>query len=154
VPVRTADGQLLPATLSLSLPPSLQRDYPALSARFEAGLALGVLPELRAEASADSLAGQTLQFQWTDPRALWALQSLAMRGLLRFSTLAEERDRERERRRARLEPERESPEPAKPAGAAPRRLDQDGGPPPISTGTWLWHSARGFLRWLWQQLRS
>lgn len=146
LPVVTADGRALTASLTLTLLPALRQQHPEVAARLEAALQSGLLPPLQAEGRAESLAGQQLQFQWTDPRALWSMQNLAMRGLLRFPAAADERDRGRARQQAARELLRE-PEDELPEDAPPAARD-DGGPPRIGVGAWLWFSAGSFLRWL------
>lgn len=144
LPVLTADGRVMAANLKLALLPRLRMEFPDLAARLEAALAPGSLPALKAETTIELLRGQELQFQWTDPRALWPLQTLAMRGLLRFGSAAAARDR----RRA-PPPRPEAPPEPVPAPAVAPVID-DGGPPRISTGSWLWRSVVTFLRWLRQ----
>ncbi|HSW13225.1 MAG TPA: hypothetical protein VLI06_10335 [Solimonas sp.] len=146
MPVLTADGRVLTGSLSLSLLPALRQQHPEVAARLEAAVQPGQLGPLQAEGRAETLAGQQLQFQWTDPRALWPLQNLAMRGLLRFSTAAEERDRDT-RRRAAQQVLRE-PEAGAPEESLSGPLADDGGPPRIGVGAWLWFSARSFASWL------
>jgi len=144
LPVMTADGKLV-ANLSLALMPALRQEHPALAAQLEAALLAASLPALQTEDTTEALRGQLLQFQWADPRALWPLQNLAMRGLLRFPSLAEERDRSRARQRAASEVAQEGD--VEPLDEFPAPRD-DGGPPHIGVGAWLWFSAGSFLRWL------
>lgn len=145
LPVLTADGRVFGASLSLVLLPRLRQEHADLAARLEAALAAASLPSLKAGATVEALRGQELQFQWTDPRALWPLQTLAMRGLLRFTAPAEERDR---RAFVRAPPDADEDKVETAAPPRPAAAVDDGGPPRISTLHWLWFSAGSFLRWL------
>jgi hypothetical protein len=132
--LETAPGQTLPARLTLALMPALVAARPELAEALRQRLLDDQPLPMKLDAAPAELAGQRLLFEFTDPRAQWSMQALAMRGLL----VVGQPEKLRGKPVWRLpddEPEDEQEAPAE-AAIPPYALADDGGPPRISTLRW------------------
>lgn len=132
--LETAPGQTLPARLTLALMPALVAARPELAEALRQRLLDDQPLPMKLDAAPAELAGQRLLFEFTDPRAQWSMQALAMRGLL----VVGQPEKLRGKPAWRLpddEPEDGQDAPAE-AAIPPYALADDGGPPRISTLRW------------------
>lgn len=133
--LETAPGQTLPARLTLALMPALVAARPELAEALRQRLLDDHQPlPMQLDAAPAELAGQRLLFEFTDPRAQWSMQALAMRGLL----VVGQPEKLRGKPVWRLtddEPE-DGQDASAEAAIPPYALADDGGPPRISTLRW------------------
>jgi hypothetical protein len=132
--LQTSLGQTLPARLTLALMPALVAARPELAEALRQRLLDDQPLPMKLDAAPAELAGQRLLFEFTDPRAQWSMQALAMRGLLVVGQ--PEKLRGKPVWRLPADEEEDGQDATAEAENPPYVLADDGGPPRISTLRW------------------
>lgn len=148
-----APGHSLPARMTLALMPALVAMQPEFAEALKLRLAADLPLPLKLDAPAAELAGQRLLFELVDPRAQWAMQALAMRGLLVVGQSGRLRAKPTWAPLASEDENEDEPDARPEAAYSTYVLPDDDGPPRISTLRWaslLLHPLLARLRSLWR----
>lgn len=148
-----APGHSLPARMTLALMPAMLAMQPEFAEALKLRLAADLPMSLKLDAPAAELAGQRLLFELVDPRAQWAMQALAMRGLLVVGQPGKLRARTTWAPPTDEDETADAPDAKANAAYLSYTLPDDDGPPRISTLRWaglLLYPLLEKLRALWR----